>query len=295
VQQGAAQLKAISKGADMLQVTEQDAAPDTIQATVNYILNTGEAFHTHTVTVGGKSTEVRSGMDDPRCVAVRNGRLSADRFAIDSNGFRFVRRGTKVIDFLDEDELRKVYYPEIERLIKVETGASRVVIFDHTLRTANHDLVGVNNVCAPVPRVHNDNTERSGPDRVREVLPQEAEQILRRRFSIVQVWRPIRYPVETFPLGVVDARSFSPDDLIISTRLFSTGQLRQMYVLTYNPGHRWFWFPRMQRDEAIVFKTYESLRDGRSRWTPHAAFCDPTSPPDARARESVEIRAFALF
>jgi hypothetical protein len=145
-----------------------------------------------------------------------------------------------------------------------------------------------------VPRVHNDYTEWSGPQRVRDLLPDEAEELLKRRFAIVQVWRPIRLPVESSPLAICDARSVADDDLVISERRYPN-RVGQTYAITYNPNHKWFWFPRMRRDEAIVFKVFDSLKDGRARWTAHTAFDDPSSPPNARPRESIEIRTLAFF
>ena len=121
-----------------------------------------------------------------------------------------------------------------------------------------------------------------------------ADTLLQRRFAIVQVWRPIRYPVETFPLGIADAKSLSEKNLIVSERRYQN-RIGQTYAITYNPEHKWYWFPRQQRDEAIVFKVYDSMRDGRARWTAHTAFVDPTSPPYARPRESIEIRTLAFF
>ncbi len=145
-----------------------------------------------------------------------------------------------------------------------------------------------------VRRVHNDYTEWSGPQRVRDLLPNEAEELLRRRFAIVQVWRPIRHPVETYPLAICDARSISPDDFVVSERRYPN-RVGQTYAITYNPKHSWYWFPRMRREEALVFKVYDSAKDGRARWSAHTAFEDPTSPPSARPRESIEIRTLAFF
>jgi hypothetical protein len=51
----------------------------------------------------------------------------------------------------------------------------------------------------------------------------------------------------------------------------------------------------MRRDEALVFKVYDSSKDGRARWSAHTAFDDPTAPPHARPRESIEIRTLAFF
>ena len=88
------------------------------------------------------------------------------------------------------------------------------------------------------------------------------------------MWRPIRHPVESSPLAICDARSVSLDDLVISERRYPD-RVGQTYAITYNPEHKWFWFPRMRRDEAIVFKVFDSLKDGRARWTAHTAFDDP--------------------
>ena len=72
-------------------------------------------------------------------------------------------------------------------------------------------------------------------------------------------------------------------------------RIGQTYAVTYNPEHRWYWFPLMQREEALVFKVYDSLRDGRARFTAHTAFDDPSAPAGARPRESIEIRTLAFF
>jgi hypothetical protein len=197
-------------------------------------------------------------------------------------------------DFFDADEIKRVYYPEMVELVKAESGAKRVVVFDHTLRTADDADRAARKIREVVPRVHNDYTEWSGPQRVRDILPGEAEALLKHRFAIIQVWRPIRYPVETHPLAIADARSVSFDDFIISERRYPN-RVGQTYAIAYNPEHKWFWFPRQARNEALVFKVYDSAKDGRARWTAHTAFDDPTSPPNARPRESIEIRPRAFF
>ena len=120
------------------------------------------------------------------------------------------------------------------------SGASRVVVFDHTLRTADDELRETRKIREVVRRVHNDYTEWSGPQRVRDLLPDEADDLLRRRFAIIQVWRPIRHPVESFPLAICDARSISPDDFVISERRYPN-RIGQTYAITYNPEHRWYW------------------------------------------------------
>ncbi len=277
----------------MVAVLEQETVPAAIEATVNYILDNGEKLFTFTG--GPGSLDVRTGgTPDPRRVTIRNARQQDGPFVLDRDGFRFVHHDTKVADFFDENEVRQVYYPEMEALVKAESGASRVVVFDHTLRTADDALREQHKIREVVRRVHNDYTEWSGPQRVRDLLPEEADELLTRRFAIIQVWRPIRHPVESHPLAICDARSISPDDFVISERRYPD-RIGQTYAITYNPKHRWYWLPRMRRDEALVFKVYDSLKDGRARWSAHTAFDDPTSPPNARPRESIEIRTLAFF
>jgi hypothetical protein len=277
----------------MAQTAELDVAPDTIEATLNYIVDDGSKIFTIVGNPGGSDTR-SGGTADPHRVAIHNGRLAAEDFALERNGFRFVRHDTKVADFYDEAEIRRVYYPEMEALIKAESGAKRVVVFDHTLRTADDELRESKQIREVVRRVHNDYTEWSAPQRVRDILPEEAADLLQRRFAVIQVWRPIRHPVETFPLAMADARTLSPDDMIVSERR-AAGRIGQTYAIKYNPEHEWYWFPRMRREEAYVFKVFDSMKDGRARWTAHTAFEDPTTPPHARPRESIEIRTLAFF
>jgi hypothetical protein len=275
----------------MTEAAELDIAPDAIEATLNYIVDDGNKVFTIVASPGGSDTR-SGGTPDPRRVTIHNGR--GMDFALEHNGFRFVGHNTKVKDFFDEDEIKRVYYPEMEALIKAESGANRVVVFDHTLRTADDELREAKQIREVVRRVHNDYTEWSAPQRVRDILPDEAEDLLQRRFAIIQVWRPIRHPVETFPLAMADAGTLSPDDMIVSERR-APGRIGQTYAIKYNPKHQWYWFPRMRREEAYVFKVFDSMKDGRARWTAHTAFEDPTTPPHARPRESIEIRTLAFF
>jgi hypothetical protein len=278
----------------MVQIAEQVTAPETIEATLSYFIDTDAMPVTLVGTPGGSDQRLGGGRPDPHLVTMRNGRLDADRFALERNGFRFVRHYTKVVDFFDEDEVRRVYYPEMAALVKSESGAARVEVFDHTLRTADDELRETQKIRDVVRRVHNDYTEWSGPQRVRTFLPEEADALLRRRFAVIQVWRPIRRPVESWPLAIADAQTISPENLVVTERRYPD-RIGQTYAITYNPGHRWYWFPHMRPDEALVFKTYESQKEGRARWTAHTAFEDPTTPPDARPRESIEIRTLAFF
>ena len=125
-------------------------------------------------------------------------------------------------------------------------------------------------------------------------MGEQAEALLARRFAIVQVWRPIASPLESNPLAMADAASVAPEDLLVAERRYPH-RVGQTYRVKYSPRHRWYYFPRMRRDEAIVFKVFDSAKDGRARFTPHTSFDDPSTPAGAPPRQSIEARALAFF
>ena len=262
-----------------------------MRAEIRYTGDTGEKLVNETF--GPNNIRRRtSGADDRHTVEIRDGR--AETLSLDGNGFALVPHATRVADFLDDRELRTAYYPEVEALIRRVSGAARVVVFDHTLRSGDEAEREARLLREPVLSAHNDYTEWSGPNRVRELLPDEAEKLLERRFAVIQVWRAINQPIRSNPLAIADARSVAPEDLLVAERRYPH-RIGQTYRLKYNPAHRWFYFPRMQRDEALVFKVFDSAKDGRARFTPHTSFDDPSTPPGAPPRQSIEARALAFF
>ena len=227
-------------------------------------------------------------------VRIHDARPIARDLSLDRQAFILTHHDTAVRDFYDEQEVCRKYHPEVEALIMRETGASKVVVFDHTVRTA--DRAVERGLRTPVRSVHNDYTEKSGPQRVRDLLPaEEAEQRLRNRFAEYNVWRSIDHaPVEMAPLGFVDAESIAPRDLAVCDLVYAdrTGEI---YQGVYNADHRWLYFPQMTRDEAVLIKCYDSTKDGRARFSLHSAFDDPASPAKPRPRQSIEARALAFF
>jgi hypothetical protein len=223
---------------------------------------------------------------------IYDARPIADALSLDDQGFALHRHRTSVKNFYDPAEITAVYYPEAERLVQQATGAAKVVVFDHTIRVAEGAVA--RSLRAPVRMVHNDYTEKSGPQRVRELLGAEAEARLARRFIEINVWRPIRGPVQAAPLALADAQSIAPGDLVTCDLIYAdrTGEI---YYGIYNPAHRWHYFPQMTAEEAVLIKCYDTMKDGRARFSLHTAFDDPTTPADAPPRESIEIRTFAFF
>jgi hypothetical protein len=233
---------------------------------------------------------------EPHQMVIRNLRPVAAKLSLDAEGFRFLHHPSAVRNFYDEDELRSVYYPEVEHLVAQATGAVRVVVFDHTIRrhTQSKGTTAGKPLRMPVPRVHNDYTVKSGPQRVRDLLGDEAEALLGRHFSIINVWRPIRGPLEDSPLALCDARSVPFEDLI-ATDLLYKDRTGEIYYIHHNPAHRWYYAPRMTRDEVLLLRCYDSEQDGRARFVPHAAFIDPTTPRDVLPRESIELRTLVFY
>ena len=226
---------------------------------------------------------------------IHNGRSTVGSFTLQSHGFSLVDHKTQMQDFYDEEEVVRVYYPETEELIKSTSGAARVLVFDHTVRTADELRHAERWIRQTVHAVHNDYTERSAPQRVRDLLPaDEAEAALRRRFAIIQTWRSIAPTVESEPLAMCDGRSIPESGFIRNQRRYRD-RTAETYHITYNPAHRWYYFPLMTHDEALVFKVFDTDASAGVRYTAHTAFDDPTSPTNAKHRESIEMRALAFF
>ena len=226
-------------------------------------------------------------------VFIQDGRAQADAFSVDREGFALVRHTTRTADLYDEVALKNSYYPETEALLKAETGASKILIFDHTIRTSHNQPRGVGLPREAVLRVHNDYTLKSGPQRVRDLVPEEAEARLKKRFAIINVWRPIVGPLQQFPLALGDAESLRADD-VLATDLIYPDRVGEIYSIAYNPAQRWFYFPEMSRDEVVLIKTYDS-DPARARFSAHGAFADPNFPDPKVLRESIEIRALVFW
>ena len=166
-----------------------------------------------------------TGVPEPHRMTIYDAHPVAEHLSLDDEGLAVVEHRSAVKDFYDDDELRRVYYPEAEHLVAQVTGAKRVLVFDHTVR--RRVWGGIDRAPGtprqPVTSVHNDYTVKSGPQRVRDLMGEEAEELLRHRFEIVNVWRPIRGPLRDAPLTVCDATSiafadFVPSDMIYRDR-----------------------------------------------------------------------------
>ena len=210
-----------------------------VEAELVYSIDTGESLYYEIF----NTTEVgqRNAKNDSRAVAIYDGRETECEFSLEKHGFELVSHTSAVTNFSDGETVRQVYYPEIEQLVLKHTGAARAVVFDHTFRHGDEAIRKARQVRKPVLGVHNDYTEWSAPKRVRDIFPEQADELLQRRFAIVQVWRPTNGVVRSQPLAIADARSIDSKDLIPVQRR-SPERLGETYSLSYNKAHRWYYF-----------------------------------------------------
>lgn len=268
-----------------------------VEAVLNYMVPMAERaiYYTYEPSPGILRDNVTY---NPLTLPIRNARSIVRDLSVDHQGFALVEQQSSVRNFYDEDEIRRIYYPEAEQFLKDLTGATKVLVFDHNVRSAPRAAQGKDNAHEPVKRVHNDFTAKSGYTRARLSLAahgiDDADTLLRQRFAVVNIWRSIAGPVQESPLAVCDAQTIAPADLVVRDLLYRD-RVGETYSITYNPAHRWFYFPHMQTNEVLLIKCFDSAEDGRARFAAHTAFDDPTSPPNAPARESIELRTLIFY
>lgn len=263
-----------------------------VEATLSYLAKMGErpVYYLEEPPAGVPWRNTRG---DRRPAEIRDARALVPPPTLDREGFALATLETAAGDLYDAAAVREVYYREVERLVREVTAAERVLAFDHNVRNASRADGKRDGVQKPVGFTHNDYTEASGPQRVRDLLGAEAAALLEHRFAVINVWKPIRGPVEATPLAVCDARTIEAVDLV-PTDLHYRDRAGEVYSLTYSPAHRWYYYPRMRASEAMLLKCFDS-DPARARFTAHTAFDDPTTAAGAPARESIEVRTLAFF
>jgi hypothetical protein len=257
-----------------------------------------------------------------------------------TNGFEMQLRplARKNLDFLDHEQVVRHYYPECAEIVREASGASFAAAFDHNVRSAagkrsGRRIEGGQQVQGPARVVHGDYTLTSAPQRLRDlarpptgndtlrtVLAEghallEADAVERAiaggRFAIINLWRNIAAePVATQPLALCDAASVRPEHLVVF-EIHYADRIGENYFAKHDAVHRWYFYPELTRDEALLIKQWDSAgRLACSRGSEpdagaeigdpctfsfHSAFEDPATPPDAPERWSIEVRCIALY
>lgn len=232
---------------------------------------------------------------EDRTVRIHDVRPIAGELSLDRNGFVLVERPTAVTDFYDPAQVREIYLAEVEALVRELLGAEKVLAFGPMVRSDGPRTRDGNQ---PAYGAHVDYGARTVRDTVIAQLgAEEGERWLGHRHILMNIWRPIR-TVRRTPLALADASRIRASDLNESEVRGGLGDPNRptMYgfAVSYNPDHRWWYAPAMRPDEAWAFKLYDS-DPTRVQWTAHTAFSDPTSPPDAPPRESIEIRTISFL
>ena len=230
-------------------------------------------------------------------VSIHDGRHDKSSSSLDVEGFQLVSQKTGVDDFYDDAQIESTFHAEVKTLLTKVTDARRIEIFDDTRRSASLDRQREKQIREPAEIVHNDYTARSGLKRLHDHFAdktKEINELSKRRFAIVNVWRSIAGPILDHPLVLCDATTVPPEDLVSVERRAKerTGELQ---VALHNPDHRWYYFPEMQMNEALMFKTFDSATDGRARFTIHSSFADLNAPANVAPRESIETRCLVFF
>ena len=267
-----------------------------IKASLKFLANLDEPLVYIPSKGGGDETE-HVGNFTMQEVNIYDGRHDKPSSSLDVEGFRLVPQITEVEDFYDDVQVNATYHEEVKALLTETTGAARIDIFDDTRRSTSLERQKLKKIREAADIVHNDYTARSGIKRLRDHFaddPDEAERLSRRRFAIVNVWRSIAGPVYNHPVTLCDAATVRPDDLV-SVERRADERIGEIQVALHDPGQRWYYFPELQMDEALLFKTFDSETDGRARFTIHTSFEDPNASVDAPPRESIETRCLLFF
>ncbi|KAH6973824.1 hypothetical protein BKA56DRAFT_592590 [Ilyonectria sp. MPI-CAGE-AT-0026] len=221
-----------------------------------------------------------------------------DRFCLDTHGFQMLKHSSKMPneDFENDAIIRSTYYPEIETLIKNALGASKVFIFEHTprLHVPYKQGCGCDRKRRPLISAHIDQTKEASIQRVQYHMGSEAEELLKNRFQVVNVWRPLFGPLRDFPLTLGDARSFDLDRDGEATDLVFPHYVGESINLYHHPDHKWYYISDQMRDEVWLFKNYDS-KQGVAPAAPHCSFDLQEGKYIERPRESIEIRALVFF
>ena len=266
-----------------------------VRAMLNYSVDNGRPIDYYLYEPDAAVVPNPPGTDSHE-MPIYNGWPVAAQLSVDREGFEIHGFDGGFRDFDHDATIKAVFYPQVTRFVIAHTGAKRVLVFDHTLRKRMPaELSAQTTVQRPaVMLVHSDYTVKSGPQRVRDLLPEEADDLLSRRVAFFNVWKPLYAPGEELPLAVCDAQTNDVGDML-RMELKYADRTGEIYAMRYAPKHRWLYFPRMAPDQALLLKTYDSETDGRARFMGHSAFEDPTTPPDAPPRESIEVRVMAFF
>ncbi|KAG9314889.1 hypothetical protein JVU11DRAFT_3991 [Chiua virens] len=214
-------------------------------------------------------------------VVVHDARGKQDAFKFDVSGFEWVTSPSTEKEFVDKARIKEVHYPEWRRYLCKPHVRAKMRSGGVQIRLQRRHLV------------HADQTSEAAEYRVQSHLPEDAERLLKGRYQIINVWRPIANPVAHDSLGLADFRSIDVHPDLFVTRLVRAPHDGQVCSVKYNPSHKWYYLADQTPDNVTLIKCFDSETD-KAVLTPHSAFSDKTSPAGAPRRQSIEVRALVF-
>ncbi|PMD12015.1 hypothetical protein NA56DRAFT_713616 [Hyaloscypha hepaticicola] len=234
-------------------------------------------------------------------ITINNIRDLPNKPEIGDCGFEVLSHESKLSRFREGDDITQ-YRLETEDLLKEALGAVHVKCYDSRLRKnvpfqrSQLDLNDPLLIEGPARGVHNDITYDSGPVVIARYLSEEDQAKYLKdgyRVRIVNTWRTLVPVLEDRPLALCDSRSVDPEDCVAADRIIPN-MFGEVYYLTYNPNHKWFWLEKQTPSEPFVFVMYDTKDGSHARFCPHVSFVNPFSRKDATPRESVETRSIVI-
>ncbi len=274
-------------------INGSDTVAHSTQAILNYVVP--DQPIQYDLSRPGPASETLLNHVDAQRVLVQDARALPVQPTLTTHGFSLIHTDFLMPISMDDAALESTLYPKAVERLKAETGADAVLIFDHTVRSlAPADSVSVYRR-APVKTVHNDYTPQSAALRVQVESERQGLNLSDyARYQLVNLWQPLVHTVEESPLAMADVMTFRDKDA--QTLPVQYAHRRgEIYAFSYHSGHRWFYYPRMLTDEALLLKVFDSDENAAVRFVPHTAFDDPATPADAPLRSSIEVRSILLF
>ncbi|CAG8983148.1 hypothetical protein HYALB_00004591 [Hymenoscyphus albidus] len=221
-------------------------------------------------------------------------------FTLDNQGF-MVSNLPPFTGTLDKATIQGVHLPAVENLLKEKVeGADRVFIFDWRVRRgddeAHKKFIDLRDYSAPLKptnAAHIDTSAISAIKRVKLQLGEEASEAFKSRIRIVNVWQPVNHVVEDWPLALCDGSTVDASSLV-ETDIVRAGHLSSNLYIIHRNSNRWHYLPQQKLDEVWIFKQFDTKPDVRAHYCPHTSFKSPIARPDAKSRQSIEVRAIVL-
>jgi len=265
------------------------------RASLRYLIPSGEK-PIYYASEGGADAQLRINASfEDIVVDINDARQLENPASLDKEGFELHSHSSGVTDFYALASQQSFYEAELRELALAITGSNEILVFDHTLRSDSSTIRSQHNSRETASVIHSDYTEASAEKRLRDLLSKdEAAERLQSRFAIINVWRSIAGKVVQTPMTCCDAQTLAEANVIPSERR-AKDRIGELELVSFNPSHRWYYYPAMTEDEVLLIKTYDSARDGRAIRSAHTAFHDPSAPADAKPRESIESRMLVFF